>query len=53
MSINSHKLSFECFVEDRWQKGVEFGPGFGLQLFQGVYFGLQAVKVGNDAALFG
>src|SRR6266516_1945810 len=42
--LNSHKLSLECFVEDRWQQGVEFGPGIGLQLFQGVNFGLQVVK---------
>ena len=53
MPINSHKLSLECFVEDGWQEGVEFGLGFGLQLSQGVYFSLQVIQVGDNAALFG
>ena len=51
--MNSHKLSLKCFIENRWQQSIKFSLGFGLQLFEGVYFGLQVVQIGDDATLFG
>src|SRR5687767_6008617 len=46
-------FSFKSFVENRRQKGVEFGCGFGLQALEPVHLGLQGVQFGDDAALFG
>jgi len=47
------QFPFERFVENGRQQGVEFGGGFGLQAFQGVYLRLEGVEFGYDTALFG
>lgn len=46
------QLAGEGAGQDRRHERVEFALRFGLQAAQGVYFGLQAVEVGDDAALF-
>jgi hypothetical protein len=51
--VGRSQFPSERFIEDGGQQRVKFCRGFGLQLFQGIYFGLQVVKVGYDAALFG
>jgi hypothetical protein len=45
------QFSFEGFVEDGGQQGVELGGGFGLQFLERIHLGLKAVEVGQDAAL--
>jgi hypothetical protein len=37
-------LSFESFVEDGGEEGVEFGDGLGLQALQRVHLRLQCVQ---------
>ena len=54
--INSEpgsKLSFESFVENGGEEGVEFGCGLGFQAFQPVHFRLQRIQFGHDPALLG
>src|SRR5229473_7466219 len=49
--FSSHQFPSKRLVQDRRHQGVEFGLGLGLQLFQGIYFGVQVIQVGNDALL--
>lgn len=46
------QFAAEGAVEDGGEQGVELGGGFALVAFQGVYFGMEGVEFGDDAALF-
>ena len=45
------QLSFESFVEDGGEKGIEFAAGLGLQALQRVHLCLQRVQLCHDPAL--
>ena len=47
------QLSFECFVQDGGQQGIQLGGGLGLQALQRVHLRLQCVQLGHEPALFG
>src|SRR5712691_3729183 len=53
IATNLHQLAPKRLIEDGWQQRVKLRPRLDLQLFDGVYSGLQIVEVGDDAALFG
>ncbi len=47
------EFSFEGFVEDGREQGVQLGGGLGLQALQRVHLRLQRVQLGPDPALLG
>ncbi len=46
------QLAPKRLIEDGWQQRVKLRLRLSLQLFYGVYPGLQVIEVGDDAALF-
>lgn len=45
------QLSFERFVQNGGEEGVQLGGGLGLQALQRVHLRLQCVQLGYDSAL--